>query len=119
MVAQKELDKGVDLLKKAAELCEKHDLTEDLHRVRIALGTFYERQGDNDRALELYGKAAIGSPELKADALLVKAELYLKLGDCYAARKILIQVYKMKQLPKKTEAQVERLLRIGILILFL
>lgn len=117
--AQKELEQAIDLIEKAAVLCKKHNLNEDLHRTNIALAAIYERQGKTTLALQHLDTAAnINNVSLKAKAHLTKAELLLKIGEWNDARKILVSLYLTKELPQNVNEQVEKYLRIGNITIF-
>lgn len=117
--AQKELEQAIDLIEKAAVLCKKHNLNEDLHRTNIALAAIYERQGKTTLALQHLDTAAnINNVSLKAKAHLTKAELLLRIGEWNDARKILVSLYLTKELPQNVNEQVEKYLRIGNLTIF-
>ncbi|XP_012271761.1 tonsoku-like protein [Orussus abietinus] len=115
--AQGEPQEGVDLIEKSAELCTKHKLTEDLHRTHIALGALHERQGNFNLALEHLDKASqVISLSMKTEALMAKAELLSRIGDWSLARKVLVNLYSMKGIPRDTQRQVEKLLRIVVTV---
>ncbi|KAK2577315.1 hypothetical protein KPH14_003445 [Odynerus spinipes] len=115
--AQKEPEHAIDLIEKAAVLCTKHNLDEDLHRTHLALAAVYERQGKNTLALQHLDTAAdINNVSLKAEARLTKVELLLKNGKWGDARKILVPLYLTKGLPQNVKEQVEKYLRIVITI---
>ena len=111
---QKEPHQAVDLIEKAAELCKKHKLDDDLHRSHLALGGLHERQEKFDLALRHYDKATeIGDSAMKAVGRLTKAELLLRIGKWSEARQVLVQLYLTKNLEQSTSKQIEKLLRIG------
>ncbi|XP_078052571.1 tonsoku-like protein isoform X2 [Augochlora pura] len=111
--AQKEHSQAVDLMEKAAGLCETHSLQEDFHRTQIALGGIYERKHDYESALRHFERAAdVDNMLLKAEAQLFQAELLLRIERWYESRKILVSLYIMENLPKNTKQQVEKNLRI-------
>ncbi|XP_076659673.1 tonsoku-like protein isoform X2 [Halictus rubicundus] len=111
--AQKEHSQAVDLMEKAAGLCETHHLQEDFHRTQIALGGVHERKNDYDSALRHFEAAAeIDNMLLKAEARLFQAELLLKIERWHESRKILVSLYVMENLSKNIKQQVEKNLRI-------
>ncbi|KAI4498065.1 hypothetical protein M0802_006889 [Mischocyttarus mexicanus] len=115
--AQKEPEQAIDLIEKAAVLCKKHNLDEDLHRINIALATIYEHQGKTKLALQYFDAAAdINNVSLKAVARLTKTELLLKEGKWADARKILVSLFLIKGLPENINEQVEKYLRIVVTI---
>lgn len=112
--AQKEHQQAIDLMEKAAGLCETHNLQEDFHRTQIALGGVRERQGDYETALKHFEAAAeIGDVSLRTEAQLFQAELLLKVEKWYASRKLLVSLYVMDNLPQNLKPQVAKYLRIG------
>lgn len=116
--AQNEPREGLKQLESAASLCREHNLTEDLHRTHIALGSFHERQANYELALEFYEKSTnVNNNSMKTDAYLAKAELLLKLGEWMEARKPLVNLYVMKNLPTEIREYSNKLFRIGKLIL--
>ncbi|XP_015183196.1 PREDICTED: tonsoku-like protein [Polistes dominula] len=115
--AQKEPEQAIDLIEKAAALCKKHKLDEDLHRINIALATIYENQGNTELALQHLDAAAdVNNISLKAVARLTKIELLLKNGKWIDSRKILVSLYLTKGLPDNINEQVEKYLRIVVTI---
>ncbi|XP_076238702.1 tonsoku-like protein isoform X2 [Calliopsis andreniformis] len=111
--AQKEHQQAIDLMEKAACLCETHNLREDFHRTQIALGGVQERQGEYELALEHFKSAAkIENTALRVEAQLFQAELLLKMEKWYESRKILVSLYVMDNLPQNLKHQVEKTLRI-------
>lgn len=111
---QKQPERAVELIEKAAELCKKYKLDEDLHRTHLALGALHERQGHFGLALRQVEKAIdVGDSTMKAIGRLTKAELLLRLGHWLDARQILVGLYLSKDLSATTSQQAERLLRIG------
>lgn len=118
--AQKESEQAIDLIEKAAVLCKKHNLNEDLHRTNIALAAVYERKGETTLALQYLDTAAdVNNVSLKAEAHLTKAEILLKIGEWSDARKILVSLYLTKGLPQNMNEQIEKYLRIGKFIALL
>ncbi|CAK9811520.1 Tonsoku-like protein [Anthophora quadrimaculata] len=110
---QKEHQEAVDLLEKAAALCEMHNLREDFHRTQIALAGMYERKCDYDLALKhLETAAEIDNFSLKAETRCFQAELLLKMERWYEARKILVSLYVTNNLPQSLKHQIEKNLRI-------
>lgn len=93
--AQKQPVQAVELIERAAELCEIHKLNQDLHRIHVALGGLYERQEKYEEALKHYNQSAkITVDELNiANARVSEAELLAKLGRWTEARKILVDLY--------------------------
>ncbi|XP_014616717.1 PREDICTED: tonsoku-like protein isoform X8 [Polistes canadensis] len=115
--AQEEPEQAIDLIEKAATLCKKHKLDEDLHRINIALATIYENQGKTELALQHLDAAAdVNNISLKAVARLTKTELLLKNGKWTDARKILVSLFLTKGLPENINEQVEKYLRIVVTI---
>ncbi|XP_043665858.1 tonsoku-like protein isoform X1 [Vespula pensylvanica] len=115
--AQKESEQAIDLIEKAAILCKKHNLNEDLHRTNIALAAIYERKGETTLALQYLDTAAdVNNVSLKAEAHLTKAEVLLKIGEWSDARKILVSLYLTKGLPQNMNEQIEKYLRIVVTI---
>ncbi|XP_043479382.1 tonsoku-like protein [Leptopilina heterotoma] len=115
--AQNAPKEGLEQLEIAASLCREHNLTEDLHRTHIALGSFHERQANYDLALEFYDKSAkVNNNSMKADAYLAKAELLLKLGEWLEARKPLVNLYIMKNLSSDIRDYAIKLFRIVVTI---
>lgn len=113
--AQMEPNEGINLIKSAIEICSKYKLSEDLHRAHLSLGALHERQGNNELALEHFDLAAkTDDASMKANALLTKSELFLKNGEWTKARKILVTLYPVKTLPRATQKQLEKLLRIAV-----
>ncbi|XP_015121499.1 tonsoku-like protein [Diachasma alloeum] len=92
--AKKQPDKGIQLIEKAARLCEQNNLHEDLHRSNVSLGALHERLKNYSSAQEFYQKAAkVEDFTLKERARLHEAELLVKWGKWSEARKILVQLY--------------------------
>ncbi|XP_076222152.1 tonsoku-like protein isoform X2 [Nomia melanderi] len=115
--AQKEHSQAVDLMEKAAALCETHHLEEDFHRTQIALGGIHERQKDYESALKHFETAAeIDNAFLKAEARLFQAELLLKIERWYESRKILVSLYVIENLPDTVKSQVEKNLRTVVIL---
>lgn len=112
---QKDTEQALTLIKQAAGLCKKHNLHEDLHRTNIALAGLNERLGNIELALKKLDDAAkVDDIYLKVDARLLKAELFLKLGEWMEAQKLLHTLYKSKKLLDPTREQVIKLLKIGM-----
>ncbi|XP_003707579.2 tonsoku-like protein [Megachile rotundata] len=111
--AQKDHGEAVDLMEKAAVLCQTHNLREDFHRTQIALGGIYDRQCNYELALKHFEKAAeIDNTSLKAEARLFQAELLLKMERWQESRKMLVSLYVATNLPQNLKHQVEKCLRI-------
>ncbi|XP_066587988.1 tonsoku-like protein [Prorops nasuta] len=116
--AQKDIEEGIELIKKAAELCLKYKLYDDLHRVNLALGAIYERVKKFELAKTYLDKAAeVDNIPFKADAQLAKAQLSLKLGNWLEARKLLVTLYLTKGLPQNVNQQIEQSLRIAVTLM--
>ncbi|KAJ8664786.1 hypothetical protein QAD02_006448 [Eretmocerus hayati] len=112
---QKRIEKALEYLSRALNLCKKHNLNEDLHRTNIALAGLNERLGNTDAALDNLKEAYnVDDVYLKADAQLMRAELVLKLGDWVEARRILYKLYKSRQMLDSVRQQVARLLKIAV-----
>ncbi|KZC13712.1 Tonsoku-like protein, partial [Dufourea novaeangliae] len=110
---QKEHNQAVDLVEKAAALCETHNLREDFHRTQIALGGIHDRQNDYVSALRHFEAAAeIDNTSLKTEAQLFQAEILLKMEKWCESRKILVSLYVTENLPENVKQQVEKTLRI-------
>ncbi|XP_053996301.1 tonsoku-like protein [Hylaeus anthracinus] len=110
---QKEHQQAVDLMEKAAALCETHNLQEDFHRTQIALGGIYDRQRNYDSALKHFETATeVDNPSLKAEAQLLQGELLLRMERWSESRKILVSLYVTDNLPQNVKNQVEKTLRI-------
>ncbi|XP_076682263.1 tonsoku-like protein isoform X2 [Andrena cerasifolii] len=110
---QKEHQQAIDLIEKAAGLCETHNLREDFHRTQIALGGIHERQGDYEMALNHFKTAAeIDNATLRAEARFLQAELLLKVERWHESRKILVSLYVTDRLPQNLKQQAEKFLRI-------
>ncbi|XP_034173981.2 tonsoku-like protein [Osmia lignaria lignaria] len=111
--AQKDHQEAVDLMEKAAALCQTHNLKEDYHRTQIALGGIYERQCNYELALKHFENATeVDNTSLKAEARLFQAELLLKMERWHESRKILVSLYVSSKLPENLKHQVEKCLRI-------
>ncbi|XP_057319556.1 tonsoku-like protein [Microplitis mediator] len=115
---QKELDEAIELIEKAAQLCEKHKLNEDLYRIHVALGAVHERQENYPDALKRYELAVKLShePEKITAARISQAELLIKTGDWSEARKILVSLYVDKKKVPSLSTTVSRLLKIVVVI---
>lgn len=113
--AEKNHQEAVDLMEKAAALCEAHNLREDFHRTQIALAGIHERNHDYELALKHFENATeIDNSTLKAEARFFQAELLLKIEKLSEARKILVSLYVMDNLSQDFKNQIEKCLRIGI-----
>ncbi|XP_044014051.1 tonsoku-like protein, partial [Aphidius gifuensis] len=92
--AKKEPKNAIELIEKAAQLCEQHNLSDDLYRSHIALGGIYERMNNNQLAQCHYEEASkVSDPGLKALAKLACAEYFIKVGKFIDAREILVKLY--------------------------
>lgn len=112
--AQELLDKATDFIKKALKICSDYKLSEDLQRAHLALVSAYEKQGNIELALNQLDSAVKAANETtKTTILIAKSEFHLKIGEWIKARKVLVNLYKDKTLPKVTREQIEKLLRIG------
>lgn len=111
--AEKNHQEAVDLMEKAALLCETHNLREDFHRTQIALAGIHERSHDYELALKHFENASeIDNSILKAEARFFQAELLLKIEKWSEARKILVSLYVTDNLPQDFKNQIEKCLRI-------
>ncbi|XP_076621722.1 tonsoku-like protein isoform X1 [Colletes latitarsis] len=112
---QKEQQQAIDLMEKAAALCEAHNLQEDFHRTQVALGGIHERQNDYESALKHFKTATeIDNPSLKAEARYLQAELLLRMERWCESRKILVSLYVTDNLSENLKCQVEKILRIVV-----
>ncbi|XP_076171863.1 tonsoku-like protein isoform X2 [Ptiloglossa arizonensis] len=110
---QNEHKQAVDLMEKAAALCETHTLREDFHRTQIALSGIYERQDNYELALKhLETATEVDNTSLKAEARFLRAVLLLRMEKWCESRKILVSLYLMDNLPHNLKQQVEKTLRI-------
>ncbi|XP_031774603.1 tonsoku-like protein, partial [Apis florea] len=113
--AEKNHQEAVDLMEKAAALCEAHNLREDFHRTQIALAGIHERNHDYELALKHFENATeIDNSTLKAEARFFQAELLLKIEKLSEARKILVSLYVMDNLSQDFKNQIEKCLRIVV-----
>ncbi|CAG5093788.1 Similar to CG7457: Tonsoku-like protein (Drosophila melanogaster) [Cotesia congregata] len=115
---QKKLDEAIELIEKAAQLCNKHKLNEDLYRIHIALAAVHERQENYDDAFNLYDLAIklAHEPEKKASARISRAELLIKMGEWSEARQILVSLYVNRKKVPSLSPTIEKLLRIVVVI---
>lgn len=114
--AEKKHQEAVDLMEKAAALCQTHNLREDFYRTQIALGGIYDRNCNYELALKHFETATeIDNSTLKAEARLFQAELLLKIGKWSESRKILVSLYVTDNLAQNLKQQVEKCLRIGMI----
>ncbi|XP_046607521.1 tonsoku-like protein isoform X1 [Neodiprion virginianus] len=113
--AQMKPHEAINLYNKCRLICSTYNLKEDEHRAYLALGSHHERQHDKEKALKYLEMAAeTENVSMKANALLAKAELLLKYGNWLNARKDLVVLFSIKDLPQSTREQVEKLLRIAV-----
>lgn len=111
--AQKETQQAIELIQKATALCVSNNFQEDLHRACISLAAIYERQGNQELALNSIETAGtVNDARLKAEAKISKAELLMRTGQWISARKVLISLYTSSELPKNIDRWVEKYLRI-------
>ncbi|KAG8039017.1 hypothetical protein G9C98_003324 [Cotesia typhae] len=115
---QKKLDEAIELIEKAAQLCEKHKLNEDLYRIHIALAAVHERQENYDDALNRYDLAIklAHEPEKIACARISRAELLIKMGEWSEARQILVSLYVSRKKVPSLSSTIEKLLKIVVVI---
>ncbi|XP_063990690.1 tonsoku-like protein [Diachasmimorpha longicaudata] len=115
--AKKQPDKGIQLIEKAARLCEQNNLNEDLHRSNISLGALHERLKNYSAAQEFYQRAEkVEDCVLKGAARLNEAELLVKWGKWTEARKILVQLYVHQKNSSTNLEIVSKLLKIVAVI---
>jgi len=115
--AQKETQQAISLIKQATALCVSNNFQEDLHRTCISLATIYERQSNLELALSYIETAAtVNDERLKAEAKIIKAELFMRTGQWIKTRKVLVPLYMSTGLPKDINHQVEKYLRIIVTI---
>ncbi|XP_046746534.1 tonsoku-like protein isoform X2 [Diprion similis] len=113
--AQMKPHEAINLYDKCRLICSTYNLKEDEHRAYLALGAHHERQCNKEKALKCLDLAAkTENVSMKANALLAKAELLLKYGNWLNARKDLVVLFSIKDLPQSTREQVEKLLRIAV-----
>ncbi|OAD56028.1 Tonsoku-like protein [Eufriesea mexicana] len=111
--AEKKHQEAVDLMEKAAALCQTHNLREDFHRTQIALGGIYDRNCNYELALKHFETATeVDNSTLKAEARFFQAELLLKMERWSESRKILVSLYVTDNLSQNLKSQVEKCLRI-------
>lgn len=115
--AQKETQQAISLIEQATALCVSNNFQEDMHRTCISLGTIYERQNNLELALSYIDTAAtVSDVRLKAEAKIIKAELFMRTGQWIETRKVLVSLYTSSGLPKDINHQVEKYLRIVVTI---
>ncbi|XP_071638885.1 tonsoku-like protein [Temnothorax longispinosus] len=115
--AQKETQEAISLIEQATALCVSNNFQEDLHRTCISLAAIYERQGNLELALSYIDTAAtVNDARLRAEAKIIKAELFMRTGQWIETRKVLVSLYTSSGLPKDINHQVERYLRIIVTI---
>lgn len=115
--AQKEIRQAINLIEQATALCVANDFQEDLHRSHISLANINERQGNLELALSYFDKAAtVNNVRLRAEAKIMKAELFIRTGQWIETRKILVSLYTSSGLPQNINQQVEKYLRIIVTI---
>ncbi|KYM99255.1 Tonsoku-like protein, partial [Cyphomyrmex costatus] len=115
--AQKETQQAISLIEQATALCVSNNFQEDLHRTCISLATIYERQNNFELALNYIETAAtVNDVRLKAEAKIIKAELFMRTGQWIKTRKVLVPLYASSGLPKDINNQVEKYLRIIVTI---
>ncbi|KAG5308555.1 TONSL protein, partial [Pseudoatta argentina] len=115
--AQKETQQAINLIEQATALCVSNNFQEDLHRTSISLATIYERQSNFELALNYIETAVtVNDGRLKAEAKIIKAELFMRTGQWIETRKVLVPLYTSTGLPKDINHQVEKYLRIIVTI---
>lgn len=115
--AQKETQQAINLIEQATALCVSNNFQEDLHRTYISLAIIYERQNNLELALSYIETAAtVNDVRLKAEAKIIKAELFMRTGQWIETRKVLVLLYTSSGLPKNINHQVEKYLRIIVTI---
>lgn len=115
--AQKETQQAIGLIEQATALCVSNNFQEDMHRTCISLGAIYERQNNLELALSYIDTAAtVSDVRLKAEAKVIKAELFMRTGQWIETRKVLVSLYTSSGLPKDINHQVEKYLRIVVTI---
>lgn len=115
--AQKETQQAISLIEQATALCISNNFQEDMHRTCISLAVIYERQSNLELALSYIDTAAtVNDVRLKAEAKIIKAELFMRTGQWIETRKVLVSLYTSSGLPKDVNQQVEKYLRIVVTI---
>ncbi|XP_012215084.1 tonsoku-like protein [Linepithema humile] len=111
--AREQTQQTIDLMEKAILLCKSNNFQEDLHRTCISLASIYEQRSNHELALNYIEIAAtVNDTRLKAEAKVVKAELFMRSGQWIEARKVLISLYQNNKLLKDINHQVEKYLKI-------
>ncbi|PNF14178.1 Tonsoku-like protein [Cryptotermes secundus] len=117
---QHDIQKAIDNIQNAVQICKEHDLFEDLFRCYSSLGMLYYRQLDSSKALHMLELALdVASRledkiQLSCEVSINKAEVLFSLPDFRAAKQALRHAYKLNTPIESDRKTIAKNLKLAI-----